>query len=196
MAKDSTRQREIEYRRQCVKNTWLKLGAFGTTQQQIVDGLAADYGIEVDQSTVSRDLAAIKKAMQEQTPAELKAALLAEYEFILSETRAAWFKSLKDAETSIQELIDGGEGNPGSGQRLKASTKKEGQSGNPALLAQANAALKAIREMFGVDAAAKQEYSGSVSSYSMSKDEWLKSQKQRQTQTAETIADFEDAADE
>ena len=39
----------------------------------------------------------------------------------------------------------------GKGQRLKAFTKKEGQAGNPALLAQAQAALKAIREMFGVD---------------------------------------------
>src|SRR3990172_1072214 len=74
------------------------------------------------------------------------------YRYIHHEAITAWHRSKEDAEITTQEMIDAGEGG-GIGQRLKASTRKEGQSGNPALLAQAQAALKAIREMFGVDAA-------------------------------------------
>ena len=158
--RNSTQEREIEYRRQCVKDTWIKLGAFGTTQQQITDALKDDYGIEVDRSTVSGDLKAIKKAMQAQTPADLKSFLMAEYLYVIGEARAAWQKSLEDAVTETQEAVEGDQAT--GKQRLKVSTRREGQSGNPALLAQAQAALKAIREMFGVDAAQKLELGGSI----------------------------------
>ena len=161
--RNSREQLEIEYRRQCVKDIFIKLGAFDVTQVQIVEALKEDYKIKVDQSTISRDLAAIKKTMRQQTPDDLKAFLFAEYLWALRESRVGWRRSLEDAETTIQEMIDGGEpvkldskGLPlPVAQRLKASTRREGQSGNPALLAQAQAALKAIREMFGVDAPKK-----------------------------------------
>jgi hypothetical protein len=95
MARNNREQREIEYRRQCVKDTWIKLGAFDVTQEQITQALKAEYGIEVDRSTVSRDLAAIKKVMCAETAEELKAFLLAEYLFVIKEERPPRNEALK-----------------------------------------------------------------------------------------------------
>jgi hypothetical protein len=66
-----------------------------------------------------------------------------------------------------KEIIDALEGVEVGGDALnakrpKTTTRREGKSGNPALLAQAQAALKAIREMFGVDAAEKIELKGTI----------------------------------
>jgi len=114
--------------------------------------IAAELGI--DQSTVSRDIKFLLAEWRKQRNG-LVDEFEGKYRFIYREAIAAWKRSLEDAETTTQEMIDGGEGQ-GTGQRLKASTRKEGQSGNPALLAQAQGAMKAIREMFGTDAAQKQ----------------------------------------
>lgn len=76
----------------------------------------------------------------------------AKYRYLYEEAVKAWLKSLEDSVIETQEAIEGSDGN---GQRLKVSTRREGQSGNPALLAQAGAMIKAIREMFGVDASTK-----------------------------------------
>jgi hypothetical protein len=158
MHKNPTQRKEIENRRRFVARLFCE----GITNQfAIVDALAARHNITVDQSTVSRDLKVIEAEWKKEAVTEMdtvKSQLRARYEAIYGEAFSAWLRSLEDAETTIQELLDGGgEGDTGK-QRLKASTRKEGQSGNPALLAQAQAALKAIREMFGVDAATKQEH--------------------------------------
>jgi hypothetical protein len=87
------------------------------------------------------------------------------YRYIHEQALAAWLRSLEDAVTETSEMVEVPEmtkdakGNPvvTTSQRMKAQTRKEGQSGNPALLAQAQAALKAIREMFGVDAASRSD---------------------------------------
>ena len=79
-----------------------------------------------------------------------------DYRFIYEEAIKAWQRSLEDAITTIEEVIKGDNGD----ERLKVQKKTEGQSGNPALLAQAMAARKSIREMLGIDAAAKIEHSG------------------------------------
>lgn len=140
-------------------------------QGRYQEEIAQELGI--DQTTVSRDIKYLLIEWREETNTDIKqyqAELKEKYLLVWRESLAAWQRSKEDAETTIQELIDSGEpvkldkdGKPLSvAQRLKASTRKEGQSGNPALLAQAQAALKAIREMFGVDAAAKVEHSGSV----------------------------------
>ena len=158
-SKNSTQQREIEYRRQCVKDAWIKLGVFGVTQQQIVEALTTDYKITVDQATISRDLAAIKKAMQERTPDDLKAYLMAEYEYIIGEARQGWNRSVQDAVTETSEVIEVPEvGKDAKGnaiqttsQRLKASTRKVGQAGDSSFLAEIRQTAKSIREMFGVD---------------------------------------------
>jgi arginine repressor len=155
MARNNREQREIEYRRQCVKDTWIKLGAFDVTQEQITQALKADFGIEVDRSTVSRDLAAIKKMMSAETAEELKAFLLAEYLFVIKEERAAWKRSLEDAVIEISEMtelpgmIKDEKGTTAQvvSQRLKASTRRAGQSGNPAHMAQLQAALRSIWEL-------------------------------------------------
>lgn len=167
-AKNSRQELEIEYRRQCVKDAWIKLGVFDVTQQQIADTLAEDCKIVVDQSTISRDLKVIKQRIKDQTADEMKTELWAAYMRVVSEARQAWKRSLEDAVTETSEMIEvpevakGEKGNSTvvNQQRLKASTRREGQSGNPALLAQEQAAYKAMREMFGIDAAEKLEHSG------------------------------------
>lgn len=125
----------------------------GWNQTEIADKLG------IDQSTVSRDIKTLKAEWVKQRNG-LVDEFEAKYRLLYREAYAAWMRSKEDAITEIQEAIEGGD--TGNGQRLKASTKKEGQSGNPALLAQAQAALKAIREMFGMDAPTKQQQSGEV----------------------------------
>jgi hypothetical protein len=139
-----------DYRLRGIENTW-----------ELMALLEKDHGIAVSERTVYYDKEAIEKQWLEDSKLDnekRKANLVQKYEYIHREAVSAWFKSLEDAETTIQEMIENG-GELGSDAlnkgRLKASTRKEGQSGNPALLAQAQAALKAIREMFGVDAATK-----------------------------------------
>lgn len=166
MHKNGTQQKEIDNRRRFVARLFCE----GITNQfAIVDALQDRHKIEVDRSTVSRDLKAIEAEWKKEATGEIetvKAQLRARYETIYGEAFGAWLRSLEDAETTIQELIDNNGGELGGDAlnkgRLKASTRKEGQSGNPALLAQAQGALKAIREMFGVDAATKQSVEGNV----------------------------------
>lgn len=155
--KNSTQEREIEYRRQCVKDTWIKLGVFGVTQDQITEALARDYSIKVDRSTVSRDLTAINKAMRGRTPDDLKGYLMAEYEYLINEARQGWVKSKEDVVTETTEMIEAPDA---GGQRFKAFTRRVGQAGDSSFLAEIRQTAKSIREMFGVDAAAKVEHGG------------------------------------
>lgn len=138
--KNSTQQQEINRRRQSVS----KLRHEGVkTQAEITQRLKDDYGFEVTQQTVSNDLKALDKLWRSSAIDEIdkwKKELVAQYRYIYQQSLIAWELSLEDAE----EITTGGKDGP--------TEKVKGQSGNPALLAQAQAALKAIREMFGVDA--------------------------------------------
>lgn len=127
------------------------------TQQEIADQLAGKHNIKVTQRTVSRDLKALKQSHWQSSAKAMEALknkMLAEYEMIYGEAIIAWARSLEDKQVQVFENIQGSTAGDGEG-RIKAQERTEGQSGNPALLAQAQAALKAIREMFGVDASAK-----------------------------------------
>lgn len=154
MTKD-TRKRspsQIARHRRKIGELYLK----GRHQEEI----AQELGIA--QSTVSRDLKYLLNDWEQearQSVEQRKAEIEQKYLFVWREAIDAWDNSKQDATTTIQEMIEAGDSSNGSG-RLKASTKTEGQSGNPALLAQAQAALKALREILGVDAAAKVEHSG------------------------------------
>jgi len=124
----------------------------GWNQQEIADKIG------VNSNTVGADIKALLKEWKKNRNG-LVDEFEAKYRLIYREAYLAWLRSKEDAETITQESIDGGEpvkldskGKPlPVAQRIKVSTRREGQSGNPALLAQAQAALKAIREMFGVD---------------------------------------------
>ncbi len=150
-----TRQRS-DTERQADRRTISELYLQGWNQTDIADKLG------IDQSTVSRDIKTLKVEWVKQRNG-LVDEFEAKYRLIYREAFLAWLRSKEDAETTIQEMIEnGGElgGDVLNKSRLKSSTRKEEQSGNPALLAQAQAALKAIREMFGVDAPTKQEHTG------------------------------------
>lgn len=129
----------------------------GWNQQEIADKLG------IHRNTVGSDIKVLLKEWKKNRNG-LVDEFEGKYRLIYREALAAWKRSLEDAETTIQEMIDNNGGELGGEAlnkgRLKASTRKEGQSGNPALLAQAQGALKAIREMFGVDAAEKVEHTG------------------------------------
>lgn len=162
MTKNSTQKQEINRRRRLIS----KLRHEGVKMQsEIVQRLADDYGINVSQQTVSIDLRALDQLWKNSALVNTdkwKNELIKQYRYVYQQALAAWELSLEDSETTIQEMIEAGEGGNG-GQRLKASTRTEGQSGNPALLAQAQAALKALRDMLGLDEATKVEHSGQVS---------------------------------
>ena len=128
----------------------------GWNQQEIADKIG------VNRNTVGADIKALLKEWKKNRNG-LADEFEGRYRLIYREAYLAWLRSKEDAETTTQEAIEGADGIGGdklNKGRLKVSTRREGQSGNPALLAQAMAALKAIREMFGVDAAGKVELSG------------------------------------
>lgn len=152
----STKNKSVKYRRECITELWAK----GLRRQhQIAERLKTDYGIEVTRQTVSNDLKAIEKVWEQNTAINhnrYKAEMENHYRQIYLEAMTAWYKSLEDKKTNIQESSEAG-GDAGS--KAKVSIRTEGQSGNPALLAQAQNALKSIRELYGVDAPQKKEFS-------------------------------------
>lgn len=150
---------EAERERDRLRITPLYLQGWNQTE------IARELG--VDQSTVSRDIKFLLAEWRKQRNG-LVDEFEGKYRYVYREAITAWHRSKEDAVTETSEMIEVPEvskdakGNPQvvSSQRMKAQTRREGQSGNPALLAQAQAAIKAIREMFGVDAAEKIEHSG------------------------------------
>ena len=147
---------ESERERDRIRITPLYLQGWNQTE------IAQELGI--DQSTVSRDIKFLLAEWRKQRNG-LVDEFEGKYRYVYREAIAAWKRSLEDAEMITKEIIDALEGVELGGdvlnaKRPKTTTRREGQSGNPALLAQAMAALKAIREMFGVDAAGKVELSG------------------------------------
>lgn len=145
MARDSTRQQEINRRRQIVS----KLRHEGVkSQEEIAERLRDDYGIEVTRQTVSNDLKALNnlwRATAIDNIDKWKREVLNQYRYLYQQSLAAWELSLEDAE----EYSTGGQGGP--------SEKIKGQSGNPAHVRNAQDALKAIRDVLGLDEPEKKD---------------------------------------
>lgn len=141
MAKDNTRQQEINRRRQIVS----RLRHEGVrTQAEIADRLREDYDIEVTQKTISNDLKALDQLWRAAAIDNIdkwKRETLKQYRYLYQQSLAAWELSLDDAE----EISTGGKDGP--------TEKTKGQSGNPAHIRNAQEALKAVREILGLDAA-------------------------------------------
>lgn len=153
---NSTKQQEINRRRSIIA----KLRSQGIRRQQdITERLKEDYQIEVTRQTISNDLKALDRQWQQEALAEtagLKAEVTQNYWYLYAEAIQGWQRSLENKEVQIQESIESSrkikEKDKGAGgERIKAQLRTEGQSGNPALLAQAQGALKAIRELWGLD---------------------------------------------
>lgn len=145
MARDSTRQQEINRRRQIVS----KLRHEGVkSQEEIAERLRDDYDIEVTRQTVSNDLKALNnlwRATAIENIDKWKREVLNQYRYLYQQSLAAWELSLEDAE----EMTTGGKDGP--------SEKVKGQSGNPAHVRNAQDALKAIRDVLGLDAPEKKD---------------------------------------
>lgn len=140
MPKDTTRQQEINRRRQIVS----RLRHEGVrTQAEIADRLREDYGIEVTQKTISNDLKALDQLWRAAAIDNIdkwKRETLKQYRYLYQQSLAAWELSLDDAE----EVTTGGKDG--------TTEKTKGQSGNPAHIRNAQDALKAVREILGLDA--------------------------------------------
>lgn len=124
------------------------------TSENIAKILEEEFGIVVTRRTVSRDIIDLDKRVQAESVEVVKSVrdrLLNEYQIIYAEAMAAWERSLEDKQVITNEAIEGLDGK--NGQRVKVQERTEGQSGNPALLAQAQNALKAVADLFGVDEA-------------------------------------------
>lgn len=148
MAKNSTQRQEINRRRQIIS----KLRHEGVKgQSEIADRLSADYGITVTQQTVSNDLKALDQLWRESALSNTdkwKKEVLKQYRYLYQQSLSAWELSLEDAEESASSTVSG------------TTEKTKGQSGNPSHIRNAQDSLKAIREIVGIDAAAKVEHSG------------------------------------
>lgn len=146
--RDSRRKKSINRRRLIISS----LFAEGVKKQNdIVKRLREDHNIEVSQATVSLDLKALEKTWINSSLANTdkwKRELIRQYRLIYQQAYQAWKLSLEDAE---EETTD-----PEGG----ITTKRKGQSGNPQLLKQAQDAMKAIRDMIGLDAARELNLAG------------------------------------
>jgi hypothetical protein len=138
------------------KKLWVEQGL--EEQGRIAEELEKQFQIKVHQTTVGRDLQAIKDRMVAQTTDDIKAFVIAGYQYTWSQAIIGWQRSLENKEVQIQESVE----NPRKSKdkdtgadRIKAQLRTEGQSGNPAFLAQAQAALKSLRELWGLDAPTK-----------------------------------------
>jgi len=145
-SKNGSKQKEITKRRLAVAQLFNE----GHKNQFVIAELLKDrYNIEASQPTVSVDLKALDKQWKTESKTEIdmvKGRLIAKYEQLYNEAYQAWLLSLQEAVTEE------------SGKTVKGpytKTKRVGQSGNPGLLAQAQSALKAIRELLGTDAPLK-----------------------------------------
>lgn len=150
MSERSTQKQEINRRRQIIS----KLRHEGVrTQAEIAERLNTDYGIKITQQAVSIDLKALDQLWRQSAIDNIdkwKRETLKQYRYLYQQSLAAWELSLEDAE----ETTTGGKNG--------ATEKVKGQSGNPAHIHNAQDALKAIREILGLDQPTKLEHSGSV----------------------------------
>jgi transcriptional regulator with XRE-family HTH domain len=141
-----------------------KLALAGLTQQEIADRVGCV------KSTVCNYLAELReecrrKAQEDTT--ELVARMLARYELVFREALEAWWKSQRDKvsrriQTEDVVLPECGEEcpTPQEAKKRRRSIKREHQAGDASLLNTAAAALKAIREMKGLDAPTRSEIGG------------------------------------
>jgi len=141
-------QDELNYteRREQVARLYLQ----GKTQAE----LATQF--KVNQSTISRDLEAIRVQWQEQALLhfdEIKARELARIDRLEREYWDAWEESKKDAETIKQVgTLDSEKGKIKAG---KAEKTSKGQSGNPSFLAGVQWCIEQRLKIFGVYEAIK-----------------------------------------
>ena len=124
----------------------------GKTQADI----AEEVGI--DQSTVSRDIAALQDAWRESALIdvdEAKANALAKVDRLEREYWDAWERSCEDAETVRMEGKATKEGEDGAPERVVKTSK--GQAGDPRFLAGVQWCIERRCKIIGVDAPTKNE---------------------------------------
>lgn len=136
-----------------------KLRVSGWTQQRIAEHLG------VSQPRVSQILKKIEAKLHAEfvdEAAEIKARQTAQLEHVYTEALYQWLRSCEDLERTT--VVSGRAGVSAVMGVIDLpnleTTMKEGQSGNPALLAQAMKALADIRAIWGLEAPKKQELSG------------------------------------
>lgn len=140
MTVSTAKHTEIVDRRQKVSERYLR----GMYMAEI----ASELG--VDTATISRDLTELRKEWLERSINHIdqkKAIELAKLDRLEVTYWEAWERSLKDAETEIEES--------GGKYGLKHTIRREGQSGNPAFL---EGVLKCIAQrcaILGIEAAKK-----------------------------------------
>lgn len=126
-----------------------KLALQGWTQPAI-----ARY-LEINQSTVCRDLEAIRQQWREsalQDFDQLRGQQLSELELVKAELWAAWEQSKQDQQTSVKEQVN----SPDSGSqgkaiaRIKASVRTVTKPGDVAYLSGVLASVKEINKLLGL----------------------------------------------
>lgn len=149
MARSTKDETKYTARREKVAQLYLS----GKTQNELAKLL------DVNQSTISRDLEAIRKQWQERALIhfdEIKARELARIDRLEREYWEAWERSQEDAEIAKQigtvkdgKLTDG-----------RAEKTKKGQSGNPSFLAGVQWCIEQRLKIFGVYEAVKLKIDG------------------------------------
>lgn len=142
--------------RQREQDIW-RLRVSGLTQLEIADRM------QMTQGAVSQALKRLgerygREFVEEQRQVKLQQTAILEQ--TASEAFTQWRRSCEDAvsEVTVKGKTEGGE--KGGQNRAQVTRTIEGQSGNPALLAQARGALSDIREIWGMNAPARLEASG------------------------------------
>lgn len=149
MAKATT-----EVTREREREAW-RLRQQGWTQQRIADRLEVTHqAVDVMLFRIEKRLAAEFREHAE----EMKARQTAVLEQVMDEALEQWRRSTEDAvtEVTVKGKVTGKSGKgkddaPKDESRAQVTRTVEGQTGNPALLAQARGALADIRSIWGLD---------------------------------------------
>lgn len=121
--------------------------------------------LQLDRSTVTKILGRLSaryaKSLADQVDA-VKGAQIAALEHLADEAMQAWERSKLDAETTTTKTVSlKGPGEDAVAMPAEETTlKRQGQTGNPAHLAEVRGALADIRKILGLDAPTKQEHTG------------------------------------
>lgn len=135
----------------------------GYTQERIVEILIT-HGIVMSQSTVSRDLDWCFRTYRERlldSVGRVMVEHVGTLEYILEETMAAWEESKLEAlevqRKSLQAQASTGQapGQPPTAKAAEQTTKVKSQTGEPAYLREARAAMADIRKIIGADRPSK-----------------------------------------
>lgn len=161
MAKNSGKRTEIEYRRRLIASLYHE----GIREQSaLAEALEDRYKVNVNRSTVSRDLKFLREQWKQEARQDFedaRANALAEIEYLKAVNYEAWRRSLEKRTIESGKTVQTGD-DPNKPDRTEASIREEQMLGDPRFLAGVQWCIDRRIKLLGFDAPQKIEHGGGV----------------------------------